>query len=63
MEQRKKEAFNQVYDDFVKSQLRNLNKELWATVTLEKGDNVDTVDFFQIYERYFNGIFNEEEVK
>lgn len=63
VEQRKKEAFNQVYDDFVKSQLRNLNKELWATVTLEKGDNVDTVDFFQIYERYFNGIFNEEEVK
>ncbi|MBQ7066368.1 MAG: peptidylprolyl isomerase [Lachnospiraceae bacterium] len=63
VEQRKKEAFNQVYDEFVKSQLRNLNKDLWTTVTLEKGGNVDTVEFFQIYERYFNGIFNEEEVK
>lgn len=60
VEQRKKEAFNQVYDEFVKSQIRNLNKDLWATVTLEKGENIDTADFFQIYERYFQGNFNEE---
>lgn len=62
VEQRKKEAFNQVYDDFVKSQLRNLNKELWSTVTLAKESTVDTVEFFQIYEQYFQGIFDEEEV-
>lgn len=60
VEQRKKEAFNQVYDDFVKSQIRNLNKSLWESVTLDKDENIDTVEFFQIYNRYFENHFTEE---
>ncbi|MBD5544457.1 MAG: peptidylprolyl isomerase [Lachnospiraceae bacterium] len=60
VEQRKKEAFNQVYDDFVKSQVRNLNEELWDSVTLEAGENMDTVEFFQIYDKYFQGVFQEK---
>ena len=60
VEQRKKEAFNQVYDDFVKSQMRNLNKELWESVTLAAGEDMDTVEFFQIYDKYFQGVFVEK---
>lgn len=59
VEQRKKEAFNQVYDDFVKSQVRNLNEELWDSVSLSAGEDMDTVEFFQIYDRYFQGVFVE----
>lgn len=59
VEQRKKESFNQVYDDFVKSQVRNLNEELWNSVTLAGGENMDTVEFFQIYDKYFQGMFSE----
>lgn len=60
VEQRKKEAFNQVYDDFVKSQVRNLNEGLWDSVTLAAGEDMDTVEFFQIYDKYFQGVFTEK---
>lgn len=58
-EQRKKEAFNQVYDDFVKSQVRNLNTELWNEVTFVHDNNVKTMSVFQIFNDTFAGQFSE----
>ena len=53
MEKRKKEAFNQVYDDFVSTQLRNMNDKLWDGVTLISDEEVTTSSFFQIYNDAF----------
>ena len=53
VEKRKKEAFNQVYDDFVSTQLRNMNDKLWDGVTLISDEEVTTSSFFQIYNDAF----------
>lgn len=58
-EQRKKEAFNQVYDDFVKSQVRNLNTELWDEVTFIYDEDIKTMNFFQVFSDTFEGVFSE----
>ncbi|MBR1693124.1 MAG: peptidylprolyl isomerase [Lachnospiraceae bacterium] len=53
VEKRKKEAFNQVYDDFVASLLRNLNTKLWDKVELSFDEEVTTDSFFRIYNEVF----------
>ncbi|MBO6015377.1 MAG: peptidylprolyl isomerase, partial [Lachnospiraceae bacterium] len=53
VEKRKKEAFNQVYDSFVTTLLRNLNTELWDSVELPSDESVKTSSFFQIYNDLF----------
>ena len=53
VEKRKKEAFNQVYDDFVSTQLRNMNDKLWDEVSLVADEEVTTSSFFQIYNDAF----------
>lgn len=54
VEQRKKEVFGQVYGEFVDSLMRNLNEDLWDSVTLIHDENVATTDFFDIYQNYFS---------
>lgn len=53
VEKRKKEAFNQVYDDFVSTELRNMNDKLWDEVPLIMDEEVNTSSFFQIYNDAF----------
>lgn len=53
VEKRKKEAFNQVYDEFVSSLLRNFNEKLWDKVSLPMNEEVKTSSFFQIYNEIF----------
>ena len=53
VEERKKEVFGQEYDTFVKSLMRNLNEELWNSVTFLNDESVVTSDFFDIYGKYF----------
>jgi len=54
VEKRKKEAFNQVYDEFVATLLRNLNTKLWDSVELSFDENIHTSSFFQIYNDLFD---------
>lgn len=56
VEKRKKEAFNQVYDEFVSSMLRNLNEELWDSVNLQFDEKIVTGDFFQVYNEVFDSL-------
>lgn len=51
--QRKKEAFNEVYGTFADSQIRQLNEELWKSISMVHEEQVTTSDFFDIYEKYF----------
>lgn len=52
-EKRKDEVFEQEYDAFVDSLARNLNEELWDSVTLPRGDWEMHAGFFDLYQEYF----------
>ena len=53
LEERRREVFGEEYDAFVETLARQLNRELWETMTLPKGEGVATADFFDIYRKYF----------
>lgn len=63
VEQRRKEVFSQEYDVFADSLTRNLNTELWESVGLLHDENVTTTEFFQIYDTWFDGVFQQEQDK
>lgn len=47
------EEFNRVYNEFVKNLTSNLNGPLWDELEYHKSANVNTTDFFEVYDRYF----------
>ena len=53
VEKRKEEVFGQEYEAFVTTLTRNINEELWESVSLIHDENVTTMDFFEIYNKYF----------
>lgn len=52
LEERRNEAFNSEYDTFVNSLVRQLNDELWKSVTLIHDENVKTDSFFTVYNTF-----------
>ena len=53
VDERRAEAFGQEYDAFVETLTRNLNEELWDSVSFIHDENVNTKDFFDVYSEYF----------
>ena len=53
VDQRRAEAFGQEYDAYVETLTRNLNEELWDSVSFIHDENVTTKDFFEVYAEYF----------
>lgn len=53
MEQRKEEAFSAIYDEFMLTQIRNLNDELWENVQFIHDEKCTTTTFFDVYNQYF----------
>lgn len=53
VEERKKEVFGEEYETFVNMLVKNLNKELWNEITFIHDEEVNTSDFFEIYNTYF----------
>lgn len=53
IQQRKNEAFGQEYDAFVETLNKKINENLWQSIALVQDENVDTDDFFEVYEKYF----------
>lgn len=53
VEKRKQEAFNEIYDNFVRTVTSNLNKPLWDSIHYDSGGVVKTTGFFDIYDKYF----------
>ncbi len=47
------EEFEKIYNEYLENIGRNLNTELWKTVTLSYDDQVKTCSFFETYEKYF----------
>lgn len=53
VEQRKQEAFDAAYDAFVVNLTSNLNEPLWKEITYDKSMGATTVNFFDIYDKFF----------
>ena len=52
VEQRKNEAFNDVYGSFAKEQIKQLNEDAWEKIELIRDENVQTSNFFDVYDQY-----------
>ena len=52
-EERRSEAFAQEYDEFAKGLTREINSQLWESITLCDDPEVTTKEFFDIYNKYF----------
>ena len=48
------DEFNNIYNEYVKTLTTNLNAPLWESVEYKKTANVNTTDFFDVYDRYFD---------
>lgn len=53
VEQRRQEAFEEVYQNYVTTLTSNLNKPLWDSVSLDRTQGVTTTSFFEVYDKYF----------
>lgn len=53
VEQRKEEVFGEEYDEFVSSLTRKLNESLWEKVVFIHDPEVNTKNFFDVYDEYF----------
>ena len=53
VEQRRKEVFNQQYGEFISTLTKNLNVNFWNKVKFLSDDNIQTADFFDVYDTYF----------
>ena len=52
VEERRAEVFGQEYDAFVETLVRSLNESLWQEITMVHNAEVQTDDFFAVYEQY-----------
>lgn len=53
VEKRRKEVFDEEYDAFLKSLIRQLNTKLWEEITLIHDEEVTTASFFDLYKKHF----------
>lgn len=60
VEERKKEVFGQEYNDFVASLNKNLNEPLWESVTFLHDEQIQTSDFFDVYNEVIGDRFSRE---
>ena len=51
--QRKKEVFEEEYNTFVDSLIKNLNEDMWEEISFLGDEEVDTANFMDIYNYYF----------
>ncbi|MFP3155105.1 peptidyl-prolyl cis-trans isomerase [Lachnospiraceae bacterium ZAX-1] len=52
VEKRRKEKFDDVYDEFVLSLPSKFNKVLWDAVEIEINSQITTSSFFEVYDKY-----------
>lgn len=53
VEKREKEAFDDVYSEYVSRLSSNLNQELWENLELDTSGAITTDSFFEVFEKYF----------
>ena len=53
VEKKRQEVFGEEYDAYVKKLTRDLNEQLWESISFLYDPEVQTQDFFNIYDEYF----------
>jgi foldase protein PrsA len=53
VEQREKEAFDDVYNDYISFLDATLNEDVWENLSLKTDGSITTESFFSVYENYF----------
>ncbi len=53
VEKRKQEAFSKEYELFAAEQTKKLNEELWASMDFLHDEDIDTHDFFEIFDNNY----------
>ena len=54
LDQRRKEAFDDVYSEFLKKLPSKFNDDVWKEVKIETDKKITTDSFFKTYEKYCN---------
>jgi foldase protein PrsA len=54
VDERRNKAFSEVYDGFVGTLNKNINTELWESISFVHDDNIRTCDFFEVIDRIWN---------
>jgi len=54
VEKREKEAFDDVYNEFISSLTSHINEEVWDELVIDPMSGVQTDSFFEVYEIYCN---------
>lgn len=52
-QQRKKDAFGQIYNQFKEENPMTFSNEVWEGLTFSSGDKTTTTNFFELYQAYF----------
>ncbi|MCR5108182.1 MAG: peptidylprolyl isomerase [Lachnospiraceae bacterium] len=53
VKEKKQEAFNAAYKEYVTELKSNLNEPLWLSLSYTKTDEIKTTNFFDLYDSYF----------
>ncbi len=53
VEQRKQEAFSTEYETFAQSLTKDINRELWDSIQFVHGADIDTHDFFEVFDNNY----------
>lgn len=53
VKQRKTEAFDAVYDEFISKQPSQLNDKLWESITFTDNNKISNMTFFEVYNEVF----------
>lgn len=59
VKERRQEAFEEVYQQYVPTFISNLNKTLWDSISFDKNSGVTTDGFFEVYDKYFTTLSNK----
>ncbi len=60
VEKKREEVFGQRYSDFAAELTKAVNEDLWEEITLIQDTEIDTSEFFDIYQEYLGGQFSFE---
>ena len=52
VEKREKEAFDDVYNEFISTLVSHINEDVWAEMKVDSTSGIETDRFFEIYEMY-----------
>jgi len=60
VEKKREEVFGEHYTEFASKLTKAVNKSLWEKITLPESEELDTAEFFEVYEKHLGKEFSAE---